>query len=463
MNIRNKYIGNKQFYIMVLGIAVPIMVQSGITNFVNMIDNLMVGQLGTEEMSGVAIINLFVLVFNLCVFGAVSGAGLFTAQFFGKNDIEGVRYTMRFKIIAAVVIMLIAFAVFILFGQDLISLYLDGESDGGNLQLTLQSGWKYLLCLLPGVVPFAIEQCYASTLREGGETVLPMKAGIAAVIVNVVFNYLLIYGKFGFPELGVMGAGLATSLSRYVEAAIVIIWTHRHVKQNPFIVGLYKSFYIPGYLVKDIIKTGMPLLVNEALWSAGFAILTQCYSLRGLNVIAGYNITSTIFNVFNVVVLSMGTAIAIIVGQRLGAGLLEEARDIDNKLIAFSIMCGAGLGILMIAMSPLFPELYNTTENAKDIATGFMILQGLFFPQFAFINAAYFTLRCGGKTIVTFLFDSVYVWIISIPIAFVLSRFTGMHIFLIFAIVNIADWIKCILGFILIKKGVWIKNIVDKE
>ena len=195
------------------------------------------------------------------------------------------RNTFRFKLISVAALTAIGTVVFLLLGNRLISLYLGGSSDGGNMALTQASAWKYLLCLLPGFIPFMLEQSYAGTLRECGETVLPMKAGLAAVVVNITFNYLLIYGKLGFPELGVMGAGLATSLARLVEAGIIIVWAHTHVKEALYIKGLYKTFRLPGRLAKDIIKTGTPLLLNEAMWAAGMASLTQCYSLRGINVV----------------------------------------------------------------------------------------------------------------------------------------------------------------------------------
>jgi Na+-driven multidrug efflux pump len=261
----------------------------------------------------------------------------------------------------------------------------------------------------------------------------------------------------------VQGAAIATSMARFVEAGIVVIWSHKHSQKFEFVKGLYRTFRMPGYLVKDIIKTGTPLMLNETMWAAGMAMLSQCYSMLGLNVVAGFNITTTLFNLFNVVVIALGTAIAIIVGQRLGANQMEEARDIDNKLIAFSLFCGLGIGVLIAVTAPFFPELYNTAEEAKDIATGLMLLQALFYPQYAFITAAYFTMRSGGKTLITFLFDSVYVWCISVPIAFLLSRFTELNIYWIFTMVNVADWIKCIVAFILLKKGVWIHNIVDKD
>ena len=201
----------------------------------------------------------------------------------------------------------------LLAGDGLIRMYLNGSSDGGDLQAALHYGKNYLYVMLFGLPAFMAVQAYVSTLRECGETVVPMKAGIAAVFVNLCLNYLLIYGKFGLPELGVVGAGVATVISRYVEAGIVIVWTHRHKEKNPYIVGIYRTLKVPGHLAGKYFIKGAPLLVNETMWSAGMAMLTQCYSIRGLEVIAGLNIANTINGVFNVVFIAMGDAVAIII------------------------------------------------------------------------------------------------------------------------------------------------------
>lgn len=459
-NVRKKFIGDKAFYKMVLLIAVPIMIQNGITNFVSLLDNIMVGQIGTEQMSGVAIVNQLMFVYNLCIFGGLSGAGIFTAQYFGQKDEEGVRHTFRYKIWMAVILTILAVVVFVVGGESLISNYLNGSSDGGDLAAALHYGKQYLWVALAGLPAFMMVQVYASTLRECGETLVPMKAGITAVLVNLVLNYVLIYGKFGLPALGVVGAGLATVISRYVEMAIVLTWTHRHTDRNPYIVGLYRTLRVPGYLVARFIIKGAPLLVNETLWAAAQASLMQCYSVRGLSVVAAFNIASTIANLFNVVFIALGDSVAIVVGQQLGAGRMEEARDTDNKMIAFSVMCCTGVALVMLLIAPLFPRLYNTDSGTRQLAAYLIMAQAIFMPQNAFLHAAYFTLRSGGKTLVTFFFDSVFVWIVSVPIAFVLSRYTTMFVVFIFACVQIGDWLKCIIGFVLVKKGVWMQNIV---
>ena len=462
-NFRRKFIGDKAFYMMVLGIAVPIMIQNGITNFVNLLDNIMVGRLGTEQMSGVSIVNQLMFVYNICIFGGVSGAGIFTAQYFGQKDDEGIRYTFRFKLWITLVLTIGAILLFLFFDDTLISLYLKGSSDGGDLLATLEYGKQYLRVMVFSLPAFMVLQVYASTLRECGETVVPMKAGMAAVFVNLIFNYLLIYGKFGFPELGVVGAAVATTMSRYIEVSIVVLWTHKHAEIHTFVHHLYSSLTLPLAIAKKIFIKGMPLIVNEALWSAGMAMLTQCYSVRGLNVVAGLNIANTVNNVFNVVFLALGNSVAIVVGQLLGAGKMEEARDKDNKMIAFSVMSCIGVAVVMIGLSSVFPMLYNTTEAVRHQATVFMIAQAIFMPQAAFIHATYFTLRSGGKTVVTFFFDCVFLWIVNVPVVFMLSRFTGMPAHYIYVCCQIADWIKCVIGFILVKKGVWIQNIVKQK
>ncbi len=456
-----KFIGNRDFYHMVLMVAVPMMIQNGITNFVGLLDNIMVGRVGTEQMSGVAIVNQLMMVFNISIFGAISGAGIFGAQFYGRGDQKGVRDTFRFKIYACVLLLVVGLLLLGLRGEELILLYLHGESGDPSLQTTLHYGKQYLLVMLFGLPPFCIDQFYTSTLRECGETMLPMKSGVVAVLVNLVLNAVLIFGLFGFPALGVVGAAAATVVSRYVQMMITVIWTHRHKARMKFIEGAYKSFKIPAALTGQIVLKGAPLMVNEILWSVGMATMMQCYSVRGLDVVAGMNISSTISNLFNVVFLAMGNAIAIVVGQRLGAGRLEEARDADNKLIAFNVMSCVVMGSLMILCAPMFPKMYNTTDEVKNLATSFIRVAAACMPLHGFMHAAYFTLRSGGKTMITFLFDSGFMWCVNIPVAYLLSRYTGLLIVPLYLVCQLIEIIKCIVGFILVKKGIWIHNLVE--
>lgn len=458
-----RFIGDKKFYKMVLTIAVPIMIQNGITNFVSLLDNMMVGQMGTEQMTGVAIANQLIFVFNLCIFGGLSGAGIFGAQFYGQKDYTGVKHVFRFKVLIGIVLTVLAELILLTSQEPLIQNFLHEDGTGGDLALSLLHGKAYLQIMMIGLVPFVITQIYASTLRETGETVIPMKAGLIAVGINLLFNTVLIFGYFGMPALGAKGAAIATVIARFVECSIIVTWTHKHSEQNPYIQGVYKSLYVPKHLTTQILLKGTPLMFNEALWSSGMTMLMQCYSVRGLSVVAGLNIASIISNVFNVVFIALGSSVSIIVGQLLGAGKMKEAKDTDTKLIFFSVASCLVIGSLLALTSSLFPKLYNTSAEVKHYATWFILVAAICMPLNAFIHATYFTLRSGGKTIITFLFDSVYIWVISIPLAYMLTRYTNIPIIPIYFICQFIDIIKCIIGYILVKKGVWLENITVSE
>ncbi len=457
-----KLIGTKDFYKKVLFIAIPIMIQNGITNFVSMLDNIMVGQIGTDQMSGVAIVNQLMFVFNICIFGGISGAGIFTAQFYGKGDQEGIRSTFRFKVYACALLTLTALLLFVFADDFLISLYLHEGSDVGNLALTLACGKEYLSIMLIGLIPFAISQVYASTLRECGETILPMLAGVVAVFVNLALNYVLIFGNFGAPKLGANGAAIATVISRFVEMGMIVIRTHVKSVKYKFIIGVYRTMRIPGELVKVIFAKGMPLMANEILWAVGTTVIVQCYAYRGLAVVAAQNITSTIFNVFNIVFIALGSSVSIIVGQLLGAGKKEEAKEKDIQLIAFSVASCVLIGAVMASFSKAFPALYNTEQQVKDLATAFILVSTVSMPFQAFNHASYFTLRSGGRTWITFLFDSVFIWVIVVPFAFYLSRFTGLDILVVYLLVQATDLIKSVMGFFMVKSGIWLQNMVEE-
>lgn len=455
-----KYIGTRAFYRRAFAIAIPIIIQNGITNFVSLLDNIMVGQVGTMPMSGVSIMNQLIFVFNLCIFGATSGAGIFTAQFRGSEDNDGIRYTFRFKVFIAAVLSGGGLLLFAAKGSELAGLFLMGEGSAEDAAQALQYGLEYLKIMLWGLVPFALCNAYSSTLRETDQAVVPMIGGISAVVVNLVLNYVLIFGHFGAPKMGVAGAAAATVVSRYVELLLVAGWTHRNPGKNPFISGAFRSAYIPMDLLKQIAVKGMPLLVNEALWSGGMTTLNQCYSTCGLAVVPAMNICTTLFNLSSVVFLSMGSVVGIIMGQMLGAQLPEtELRDTNRKLIFLSVAAGCLCTVVMAALAPIFPRIYNTTEQVRQLAGWLIVLAALTLPIHAYLNGAYFTLRSGGKTFVTFLFDCCFMWVVSVPAAYTLTRFTPLHILIVYALVQVLDCLKCILGWYLLKKGSWIQNL----
>lgn len=463
MKLREKYIGDCRFYAMVLAVAVPIMLQNGLTNVVGLLDNLMVGSVGTNEMSGVSIVNQLIFIVNLSLFGGMAGAGIFTAQYYGKKDEKGVQDIFRIKFMIGLVLAAVGILVLWFWSEPLIGMFLHEGDASLSIADTLVYAKDYLHIMLIGLVPFAVSQCVASTLRECSQTVSPMIASLAAVLVDLVFNYILIFGKFGAPVLGVEGAAIATVMSRFVECAFLLVWTWRRRAQYGFITGLRARGAISPVLWQQSITKGLPLLINEFLWSLGVTMQTQSYSLRGLEVIAGMNIANTLNNVFNIAFLAMGNAVAIIVGQMLGAGKMEEAKDTDTKLIFFSTVMCVGIGTVLALVAPYFPRMYNTTAGVQRLATRFLWVMAFMMPFCAFTNSCYFTLRSGGRTGITFIFDSVYMWCLVVPLAFVLSRFTDISVVPMYMMVQGMELIKAFIGYILVKKGVWVRNLVAEQ
>ena len=455
----NKFIGDRAFYKKVFAIAVPMIIQNGLTNFVNLLDNVMVGALGTEAMSGVSIVNQFVFIFNLLIFGAVSSGGIFTAQYHGLGDVKGVRDTFRFKMLLNIFIGSLGVTAFLIFGDALISTFLHSGESGGDLALTLTEGKAYLLIFVIGMIPYAISQVYVSTLRETGETLLPMYSSIIALVCNCGLNYLFIF----ILSMGVRGAAIATVISRFVELGFIVAATHAKHARYRFIEGAYRSFKIPKALFFNIAVRGLPIMLNECLWSMAMTMRNQAYSIRGLDVVAAINISTVIINLASVVYLTCGVSTSIIVGAELGAGNIEKARDSAWKLLAFSILCAVITGIVMIFIAPLFPLIYETTDAVRSLASYMTVVSAILLPFCAFSNTAYFNIRSGGNAVVTFLMDCGFMWAIVVPLSMSIAHFTGLDIRLFFPICQATEILKMIPGLILLCQGKWARRIVGNE
>ena len=456
-----RFIGTKAFYRNVLALLIPMVIQQFITSFVSLLDNIMVGSLGTEAISAASISNSVLMVHMLAIFGGMSGASIYGAQFFGKGDMDGMRHTFRFKLYFGVIFSAAAIAVYLLFGSSFIQSFLRGDSNGGDLVLTHSLGNGYLRVMLWGLIPFALAQVYTGTLRESGETRAPMVAGIIAILTNLFLNWVLIYGHLGAPALGVEGAAIATVISRYVELLVVVIHSHRHTDRYLFLLDVYKSPRVPAKLVGKITRTAAPLLVNEILWSLGMTFITNFYSLRGLNAVAALNINGTAFNLFSVIMFAMGSAVSIMVGQRLGAGKMEEARDVDRKLIFLTEVMHVIIGLVMILCSSLVPQLYNVDQDVKDLTARLLVIAGLALPLHSFAHVTYFTIRSGGRTVITFFFDAVYTWAVTVLLAFLLTRYTDLDILQIYFCVQFIDVIKLIIGLLMLRSDFWARNVVN--
>ncbi len=460
---KQKYIGDRAFYRLMLTIAIPLIIQQGITSFVSLLDNLMVGSLpGEEPLSGVSIVNQLINVYYLTLFGGLSGASIFGAQFYGVGDWKGMRNTFRFRMLFGIGVTAIAVAVFLLWGDSLAMLFLNNENNTPEaVALTMEHAMSYLKIAVWGLIPFMLSQVYVNLLRETGETFHPMLSSVMAILTNLVLNYCLIFGHFGFPKMGVAGAALATVIARVLEALYVIIYTHLKWERFQYIKGAYRSPAIPAELCRRIVVTGTPLMFNELLWSLGMTVIAGNYATRGLEVVAATNIATTAWNLFSIIMMAMGSVVAIMVGQQLGAGDIEGAKDIDRKLIFVTEVIHIAIGILLILTAGLLPMLYEVSQSTKNMASAMLRIQGLVLPVHSYVHVAYFTIRSGGKTVVTFLFDCFYTWCVPVVVSYVVCCLTDLPILACYGIVQALDLIKMAIAMPMLKSGFWAKNIIS--
>lgn len=456
-----KLFNDKAFYKNLFVIVLPIIIQNAVTSFVNLIDNIMVGQIGTEAMSAVSVCNQLNNVYMFLIFGAFSAVGIFACQFKGKEDNEGILNCFRLKNYLAVFMFSLVLVAVLVFGRPILRLFFNNPNNTAELsERMIELSLTYFRYMLPGLLFFTFSICINTTLRELGNTFTAMMATVVAIIVNVSLNYVLIFGHFGFPALGVSGAAVATSIARAAEVAILVLFIFRN-SEFCYLTTVFSKFSVPLNLCKDIALKGGPLLMNEVFYSFGEAGLSQCYSKMGVDALAAMNINLTVANFFSVACFAMGTATSIVLGQLLGKGELNKAKPTAMKLLYTNIFISVIFGACLFVLAPYFPRIYNTSIDNQLLATDLLRIYAVHLPLLGIYHTSYFIIRSGGKTMITFWFDGFYTCFILFGTALLVTTFTSLDIFWLYVVVNAVDLIKTVAGFVLVKSGFWIQNIVS--
>lgn len=448
------FIGDKKFYKTLFAVAMPIVAQQLITSSVQLVDNVMVGSLNESAIVSVSVVNQLYFVMMLITFGAIGGAGIFTAQYFGAKDFDKLKQTFRFKVMTALTVFFVSLFIFSFFGRSLISMFTDNPT-------SIENGIAYLNIIRWGILPWVLTVAIANTFRDMGITKPLMYISLLAIITNTGLNYLLIFGKFGFPELGIEGAAYATVAARFVEFFFVFLLMKSRGKV--FDTKLSELLKIDKKVLFGIFAMALPLMVNEALWSTGQTMFLQAYSMRGENALAALNITGAISQLVFVTFGGIATGIAVLVGNTLGKNELQEAKDNAKKLIFFAVVFAAAMGVLLFILSFFIMDIYHVSAETQAIAVFNIRINAIFIPLYSFNVAIYFTLRSGGDTKSTLLMDSGYMWVISVPIAFVMSRYTDLPVTMMFLIVQILDFPKALFGLSRYRKHHWVKNLAEQK
>lgn len=450
-----KFIGSKAFYKSILIVALPLMAQQIITTAINLLDNLMVGQLGDAALGGVAVSSRYFMISIYSTIGVLSAAAVFLTQFFGANQEKQMKQAFSYSFTAGCVVMIPFVLIAALFPEMVIGFF-------SNEPTVLAQGVPYMRVAALANIPYLFTLILVTAMRAIGDTKRPLIAGVVSIVVNVAVDFTLIFGYFGFPAMGVVGGAIGTLVGRVIELLIVLYFflkTDYVFKPHRF----KEWFAVPRYLVKDISLKALPLTLNEIFWSLGMAMLLKFYATRGIEAMAGYSIAGTASDLFFSMFSALAVATTLMVGKPLGANKLDEARDNGYRMLGFAFMLATVLGISMFSVSTIAPNLFEVSQVSKQVATQFLQIMSVLFWVYMLSTECYFILRAGGDTRSTLFMDSGFMWLVNIPVVAAVTYFTGWPIIYIYLAGQLTDLLKLANAYRYIRKEKWVKNLTKVE
>ena len=443
----------KDFFITLFMVAAPITVQNFINSAVNMADAVMIGRLGETSITAVGLGNQIFFLLNLLLFGLVSGSAVFSSQFWGRKDVLGIQKTIGLCFIIATIIGGI-FTFFCLLCPDvLISIYSKDEK-------VIELGAEYLryvcFCFFPFVYSFSITM----TLRSIGKIKLAVITTAIGLVVNITLNMILIFGFLGFPALGVKGAAIATVISRILEFIIVLsvsIW-----RKYPVIGSfnnMFSSISLP--FLRDYFIVTLPVVIEETIWSFGITTHNLIFARIGTSQYAAFNIVNTVSLLLWVIFLGLGNGSAIIIGNKIGEGKVDEAREYAKFISLLSPLIAVFIILFFIPISILVPYIFNVTDEVLSLVPSLLIVLSIYYPLKAYNSVMIVGVcRGGGDTRFSLFYDVVFMWTVAIPLAFIVSFTSFSYVWLIYALIMIEEPLKMILGLSRLKSGKWLHCVI---
>jgi putative MATE family efflux protein len=447
-----QWFGDAAFYQRLFALSLPLVLQQLITASIQIVDNVMVGQLGETAIGAVGVVNQLFFVVIISSFGVMSGSTIYMAQYFGAKNQDKLQQTFHFTILAALGVGLVSFLLFTFADELLIGVFTQ------NVETTLLS-MEYIAIIRYGLFAFAISIAISSSLRVVGITKPILWISIITIVLNTLLNGLLIFGLFGLPALGVAGAAIATLIARVIEALLSIWYLIR--RQTIFKLVLRKLFTIEFGVVKAVVIIGLPLLLNEFFWSMGQTTFLYAYSTRGDSALAAMNVTNTISQITFVMFQAIGTAAAVFVGNKLGENSLDEAEANAKRLILVATVLALLVGLIQFALSFVVLDLYSVSAITKEAAQFNIRVNAMFVPLYTMNVTIFFIIRSGGDTLSTFLMDSGFMWVIAVPIALSLAFFTTLPITWMFLLIQGTEFLKVSFAFSRFFQRRWIKNLAN--
>ena len=441
---------NDDFISKTFRVAIPMVLQELVVSLVSFLDNLMVGQLGTIEISGVGASSKYLLIAFAAMMGISAASGAFISQYQGAGKPERVRQSYQFSLLSMAIVCLLMIQPAIWSPKAIGTFF---THDPAICQPVADYMPLAAIALIPQIYSFSAQ----NAMRCLGETRLPFYASSAAVFFNAFFNWILIFGHLGAPAMGVKGAALGTLIARSLEMFLTMLM----VRKNHFVfAGHYADILrIPSDLVKSIAKRAFPLTINEVGFGAGMALLFKFYGTRGSNVLAAMNIMGSITDIFFILFSGMAVANTLIVGQALGANRLEEARSNAYRLYKLSFLLGLGFASLMFLSSFIFPHFFNVDPETREMAIFFIRIYSVFYIIYTINTQTFFTLRSGGDARHTLIMDSGWFWLVNLPVVGLATYLTDWPVLVLFFLGQMTDFFKAFLAIRLLMKEHWLKNL----
>ncbi|MDN5351174.1 MAG: hypothetical protein PWQ12_90 [Clostridiales bacterium] len=446
------YRKNKIFYTQLLTLMMPIVIQNFISSSLNLVDNIMIGTLGESQIAAVGLANQVYFLMSLVLFGTFSGASIFVAQFWGSKSLEEIKKVLGLEMIFGVLLSTLFFIGSYFFTEQIFSILSPDP-------LVISIGSIYLKRVSLSFIPTAISFAFGFSTRSVGKATLPMYTSAVSLLVNTVLNYILIFGHFGFPAYGVLGAATGTLIARFVECIFMIVGIYRTIPE--LAIQAHHIFKPSLSLLKRVLKKAIPVILNETFWSLGMIAYTIVYAKIGTNAAASVMITNTVNNLFFVISIGLGNATAILLGNTLGAGEIDRAVEYNQKLIALGLISGAVVGVVIFVLSSsiinafytLSPEAYLLTVNTFHVLA--------FYMPFKFYNTITIvgTLRSGGDTLFSMILELSCVWGIGVPMAVIGGLVWHLPVYFVVGLVSLEELTKALVGIPRIRSRKWAQNL----
>jgi putative MATE family efflux protein len=451
--------GPWSFYRDALAIVVPVMLQLLITSLISLIDNFMVAGLGDVKMAAVNVANQINFVYIVIVNATCMAGGIFLSQHRGAKDEEGMRQSLRFKLMTALAFSALHSALCLLCPEALIRLMLGGNSQGEDI---VREGARFLRLVTPSFAPIAVASAVSSSYRDVGRTKIPLVISSAAAALCTLLNWMLIYGALGAPRLEVSGAAVATDIARLVEAAIFLL--SLSAAKPAFAFRLRSFFRVDPSLFKKIMSRSVMMLFSETAWVLSETVITAIYNGRGgAETVAGMAAGWTIANIFFTAFWAVLTATNVIIGSTLGSGRLDEARKKGRWILYGSLVFGLGVGAVAASSTFLIPLVFgNLSPDARTVTKDIILVISVYVPLWTLLNAQFALSRAGGDTAMGVWADVGVTYAVFIPLAFALSSWTNFGPVLLFAIAKLSDFGKAAVAFWWLAKEKWVKNLAEK-